>query len=79
MDATTLECFRKQLELLETELRADVEGQAAATAPVQVDSSINVAFADVGKIFFDRALQADSLETPLAETAPARLNESVLE
>lgn len=40
MDATDRERFRKQLEVLEAELRADLEGKAAATAPVQVDSSI---------------------------------------
>ncbi|MBE0541344.1 MAG: TraR/DksA family transcriptional regulator [Verrucomicrobia bacterium] len=40
MDAATLEHFQKQLEELEAELRDAVEGQADATAPVQVDSSI---------------------------------------
>lgn len=40
MDATTLERFKKQLEEMEAELSAAVEGKADSTAPVQVDSSI---------------------------------------
>lgn len=40
MDAVTLEQFKKQLEALEAELNAAVEGKADSTAPVQVDSSI---------------------------------------
>ena len=40
MDPTTLERFRKQLEEMEAELSAAVEGKADSTAPVQVDSSI---------------------------------------
>lgn len=40
MDATTLDRFKKQLEALEAELSAAVEGKADSTAPVQVDSSI---------------------------------------
>ena len=40
MDATTLERFKKQLEAMEAELTAAVEGKADSTAPVTLDTSI---------------------------------------
>jgi DnaK suppressor protein len=40
MDNTTLERFKKQLEEMEAELRAGVEGKAEASAPVTLDTSI---------------------------------------
>lgn len=40
MDQTTLERFKKQLEEMEAELSAAVQGKAEATAPVTLDTSI---------------------------------------
>lgn len=40
MDPVTLERFKQQLEEMEAELSAAVEGKADATAPVELDTSI---------------------------------------
>ena len=40
MDATTRERFKQQLKVMEAELSAAVEGNADATAPVTLDTSI---------------------------------------
>lgn len=40
MDQTTLDKFKQQLEALEAELKAAVDGKADATAPVTLDTSI---------------------------------------
>jgi DnaK suppressor protein len=40
MDPATIEKFRKQLEAMEAELSAAVEGKAEAAAPVTLDTSI---------------------------------------
>ncbi|MHB1309661.1 MAG: TraR/DksA family transcriptional regulator [Limisphaerales bacterium] len=40
MDQTTLERFKRQLEGMEAELSAAVEGKGDATAPVTLDTSI---------------------------------------
>jgi len=40
MDSATAERFKKQLQEMEAELRAAVEGKADATAPVALDTSI---------------------------------------
>jgi len=40
MEPTTLERFKQQLEEMEAELSAAVEGKADATAPVTLDTSI---------------------------------------